>query len=100
MLLIFPIALIFDFVIFVKNVHAVIVYDSLDILHAAVTHFNFIFLNILLKLRFLGKWVSSRFKSDCPILVVTLLLYGVTNHVTFRWQFLFLFSKLLLLGVR
>ena len=40
----------------VENVHVVIVYDSLDVLHAAVTNFNFIFcLNILLKMWVFGK---------------------------------------------
>ena len=41
MLLISAVALIFDFVILVENVHVMIVYDCLDVLHAAVTHFNF-----------------------------------------------------------
>ena len=32
-----------------KNVHVVIVYDCLDVLHAAVTHFNFISVEYLIK---------------------------------------------------
>ena len=32
-----------------ENVHVVIVYDSLDVLHAAVTNFNFISVEYLIK---------------------------------------------------
>ena len=38
----FYVVLIFDFVILVENVHVVIVYDCLDVLHAAIALFNFI----------------------------------------------------------
>ena len=48
-LLISAVALIFAFVILVENVHVVIVYDCLDVLHAAVTHFNFISVEYLIK---------------------------------------------------
>ena len=41
-LLISAIALIFDFLILVENVHVVIIYDSFDVLRAALTHFNVI----------------------------------------------------------
>ena len=37
------------FRILVENVHVVIVYDSLDVLHAAVTNFNFISVEYLIK---------------------------------------------------
>ena len=40
---------LFDFVIVVKYFHVAIAYDCLDILHAAVTHFNYIFVEYLFK---------------------------------------------------
>ena len=49
MLLISAVVFVFDFVILVENVHIVIVYDCLDVLHAAVTHFNFISVEYLIK---------------------------------------------------
>ena len=49
MLLIFAVALIFDFVILVENFHVVIVYDCLDVLHAALTNFNVISVEYLVK---------------------------------------------------
>ena len=48
-LLISAVALIFDFVILVENVHVAIVYDCLDVLHAALTHLNFISVEYLVK---------------------------------------------------
>ena len=48
-LLIYAVAPIFDFVILVENVHVVIVYDCLHVLLAAVTHFNFISAEYLIK---------------------------------------------------
>ena len=49
MLLISADALIFNFIILVENVHIMIVYNCLDVLHAAVTHFNFISVEYLVK---------------------------------------------------
>ena len=49
MLLISAVALIYDFVILVENVHVVIVYDCLDVLHAALTHCNVISVEYLVK---------------------------------------------------
>ena len=44
------ILLIFDFVILVENVHVAIPYDCLlDVLHATVTHFDFISVEYLVK---------------------------------------------------
>ena len=40
---------IFDFLILVENVHVVIVYDCLDVLHAALTHFNVISVEYLVR---------------------------------------------------
>ena len=37
-----------------ENVHVVIVYDCLDVLHTAVTHFNFISVEYLIKDVFWG----------------------------------------------
>ena len=34
---------------FSRSVHVVIIYDYLDVLHAAVTHFNFILVECLIK---------------------------------------------------
>ena len=45
----FWVELIFEFIILAENVHIVIVYDCLDLLHAVVTHFNFIFVEYLIK---------------------------------------------------
>ena len=36
------VAAIFIFLVLMENVHAMILYDWLDVLHAAVTHFSFI----------------------------------------------------------
>ena len=36
------VAAIFIFLVLMENVHAMILYDWLDVLHAAITHFNFI----------------------------------------------------------
>ena len=41
-LLISAVALIFDIVILAENIHAVIVYDCLDVLHPTVARFDFI----------------------------------------------------------
>ena len=41
--------LIFSFVIFEENVHVVIVRNCIDVFHAAVTHFNFISVEYLVK---------------------------------------------------
>ena len=73
----------------VKNFHVAIVYDCLDVLHAAVTHFNYIFVEYLFKGVVSWKWVSSRCKKYWPILVVTLLLYGGLKHITFHWRYLY-----------
>ena len=43
------VALIFNFAILVENVHVVIVYNCLDLLQAAVTHFSFISVEYLVK---------------------------------------------------
>ena len=43
------VALIFDLIILVENVHVVIVYDCVDVLYAAVTHFNFMFVEYLVE---------------------------------------------------
>ena len=53
-LFISAVALIFNFVILVANFHVVIVYDCLDVLHIAVTHFNFISVENLDKVMLLG----------------------------------------------
>ena len=83
-LLISAFVLIFEFVILVENVHVVVVFGCLDVLHTAVTHFKFISVKYLLKRWFSGKWISSRCKKDWHILIVTLLLYGGLNHIAFR----------------
>ena len=73
---------IFDLGILVENIHVGIAYNCLDVFHATVTLF---LLNILLK-----EWcfwmclLSIWFRKYWPILVVTLLLYGWLNHITFR----------------
>ena len=64
-----------------ENLHVVIVYDYLDVLHAAVTHFKFI---SVLGVVF-GKWIAFWYEKDWPVLIVTLLLYGGLNHITFLW---------------
>ena len=81
-----------------ENAHAVVAYNCLDVLHAALTHINFIFVEYLVKgvLFFKNGYLTS--VKDWSFLVVTLLLHGGLNHVTFRWRFLFLFSCLLALG--
>ena len=38
-----------------ENVHVVILYDCLDVLHTAVTHFNFISVEYLIKDLFFGE---------------------------------------------
>ena len=77
------------------TVHVVIAYDCLDVLHVAVTHFNFIFVEYFGKgVWFFGKYVSISCKKDWPILVVALLLYCGLNHK----RLLFLFSRLLVFG--
>ena len=43
------IALIFDFLVLVENVHVVIVYDCLDVLHATLTDFKVISVEYLVK---------------------------------------------------
>ena len=71
-----------------ENVLAMVVCDCLDVLHAAIN--NFISSkNILLMVWFLGRWVPIRCKKDSAIIVVTFLLHGGLNHITFRYQFLF-----------
>ena len=65
-----------------------VVFDCLDVLHAAIT--NFISSkNILLMVWFLGRWVPIRCKRDSPIIVVTFLLYGGLNHITSAINFIF-----------
>ena len=54
-LFISAVALIFNFVILVVNFHVVIVYDCLDVLYIAVTHFNFISVENLDKVMLLGR---------------------------------------------
>ena len=49
MLFISTVVLIFDFVILVENVHVVIVYDCLDVLHAAIALFNFVSVEYLIQ---------------------------------------------------
>ena len=70
---------------FVGEVHVVIVYDCLDILHSALTHFNIISVECLVKSVFFGKWRSIRYKKDWLILVVALSICDGLNHITFRW---------------
>ena len=81
-----------------ENVHVVMVYDCLDVLHAAVTYFDFISVEYLVRGVFFWEMISISCRKDWPILVVTLLLYGRLNHITFRWRFLFLLCWLLVLG--
>ena len=59
-------------------------------MHVAVTHFNFISVENLVKGVFFEKWLSIGCKKDWPILVVTLLLYGGLNHIMYDWQFMVL----------
>ena len=64
-LLFFAVALIFDFVILVENVHVGIVYECLDVLHAALIHFNVIYVDEdLIKGVVFGKWISIRYKKE------------------------------------
>ena len=77
-----------------------IVYDCLDVLRAAVTHFNFISVEYLVNgmVVWFFEWISIKCKKEWLILVVTLVLYDRLNHTTFRRRFLFLFSWLLAFG--
>ena len=70
-----------------ENVHGVIVYDCVDVLHSALTRFIVISVEHLVKsVVFLE---MNIYKKDWPILVATLLLQRRLNHKTFRWRFLF-----------
>ena len=89
MLLFSAVGLTFDFVVLVENIHVAIVYDCLDVLHVALTHLNFISVEYLVKVFFVVLEKLS-------FLVVAILIYG--EQITFRWQFLFLFSWLLMLA--
>ena len=65
-------------IISVENV----VYDCLDVLHAAVSHFNFISVEDFVKGVIFWERVSIRCKKDRTILVVILLLNGGLNVIT------------------
>ena len=80
--------------------HIVIVYDCLDVLHSALTHFNFTSVEYLVKGVVFWKWVSIRCAKDWSIFILTLLMHSRLNHITFGWRFLFLFSSLLTLRTR
>ena len=55
---------IFNFVILVENVHDIVVYYRLDVLHVTIIHFNFISVGYLVMLPFFGKWVSITCKKN------------------------------------
>ena len=80
-------------------VHDVIVYDCVDVLHSAFSRFHVISVEYLVKGVVFWEMDINMYKKDRPILVVTLLLRGRLNHITFHWGFLFLFSWLLAFGV-
>ena len=83
-----------------EDVHVVIVFDFLDVLHSALTHFNFTSVEYLVKGVVFWKWVSIRCAKDWSIFILTLLMHSRLNHITFGWRFLFLFSSLLTLTAR
>ena len=81
------------------NVQVVILYDCLDVLHATVTHSNFISVEHLIKdVVFLEMGISNGYREDWPILVMTLLLYSGLNYITFRWRFFFFFAFVFLVA--
>ena len=89
------VAAIFIFLVLMENVHAMILYDWLDVLHAAITHFNFISIKHIANGVDLGKWVFLRCKKHWPILVMTFTVWWIKTIQRFIGDFCFCFPDYL-----
>ena len=64
-----------------ENADVVIVYNHLDVFHAAIAHFRFISVEyLIINVWLLGKWVFIRCKNNWPTKVFHVNFYAVFLH--------------------